>query len=286
MLVEKYRPKTFSEVVGREDAIKLIKEKIASPDGIPHLLMSGSAGLGKTSLAHVIANEIFGENKADLFFEFNASKDRGVEFIRTQISDIAKRNPISGKYKIILMDEADNITSDAQACFRRIIEQYSTITRFIFCANYPYKLIDPIISRFVQIEFHELDVKTIALQLKRIGTKEGMSLKDVEYIAIAKKSRGDMRRAINLLEGGNQENDDDKYWGGVTLESLVSMTKDERIMLAFKGDPEVIFSKLFDLIKNAREWKHLTALADCQSKMNLSVHKSVFLASFLEKLDK
>lgn len=285
MFTEKYRPQTYSDLVGRKEVIDLIKSK-SNDDGIPHLLFEGPPGSGKTSLAHVVGNELFGVNKSDLFFEFNASKDRGVEFIRTQIIDIAKRNPLSGKYKIILMDEADNITPDAQACFRRIIEQYSAITRFIFCANYPYKLIDPILSRFVRVEFNEIDTKTVALQLKKIGIKEGLKLTDGEYIAIAKKSRGDLRRALNLLEGGNVETDEDKYWASMTFDKLLAMDKNDRIMLAFKGDPDVIFGKLFELVKTEKRWQYLTTLADCQSKMNMSVHKTVFLASLLEKIEK
>lgn len=285
MLTEKYRPQKYSELVGRNEVIEMIKAK-TTKDGIPHLLFEGPPGTGKTTLAHVVANEIFGVNKSDLFFEFNASKDRGVEFIRTQIIDIAKRNPISGSYKIILMDEADNITPDAQACFRRIIEQYHSITRFIFCVNYPYKLIDPILSRFVRVEFNEIDTKTVALQLKKIGIKEGITLTDSEYISIAKKSRGDLRKALNILEGGNTETDEDKYWSSMTFDKLLSMDKNNRIMLAFKGDPDVIFGKLFELVRIEAKWQYLTVLADCQSKMNMSVHKSIFLASFLEKIER
>lgn len=285
MLTEKYRPQKYSELVGRNEVIELIKAK-SNSDGIPHLLFEGPPGTGKTTCAHVIANELFGVDKSDLFFEFNASKDRGVEFIRTQIIDIAKRNPISGKYKIILMDEADNITPDAQACFRRIIEQYSSITRFIFCCNYPYKLIDPILSRFVRVDFGEIDTKSVALHLKKIGIKEGMTLTDSEYIAIAKKSRGDLRKALNILEGGNSETDEDKYWSSMTFDKLNGMTKEERIMLAFKGDPDAIFGKLFEMTKAEKKWQYLTSLADCQSKMNMSVHKTVFLASLLEKMER
>lgn len=286
----KYKPmsgKYFRKyIVGYRNIGKVDCQCISvnSPDKL--FLTNDYTPTHNTTLAHVVANEIFGVNKSDLFFEFNASKDRGVEFIRTQIIDIAKRNPISGSYKIILMDEADNITPDAQACFRRIIEQYSTITRFIFCANYPYKLIEPILSRFVQVEFGEIDTKTVALQLKKIGVAEGYTLKDSEYIAMAKKARGDLRKALNLLEGGNIETDEDRYWAGMTYDKLISIPKDERILLAFKADPDVIFGKLFDMTKMEKKWQYLTALADCQAKMNMSVHKSVFLASFLEKLDK
>ena len=143
-----------------------------------------------------------------------------------------------------------------------------------------------ILSRFVRVEFNEIDTKTVALQLKKIGIKEGITLTDSEYISIAKKSRGDLRKALNILEGGNTETDEDKYWSSMTFDKLLSMDKNNRIMLAFKGDPDVIFGKLFELVRTEAKWQYLTVLADCQSKMNMSVHKTVFLASLLEKLEK
>jgi DNA polymerase III delta prime subunit len=113
-----------------------------------------------------------------------------------------------------------------------------------------------------------------------------MTLKDSEYIAIAKKARGDLRRALNILEGGNNETAEDKYWASMTFDRLLELPKEDRIMLAFKGDPDVIFGKLFEMVKAEKRWQYLTSLADCQSKMNMSVHKTVFLASLLEKMER
>lgn len=283
MLFETYRPKNYSELVGRQTHVEQVKKMVEKGDPIPHLLLFGPPGTGKTTFAKVVANEVLGEKVNGNFFEFNASSDRGIDFIRNEITEIAKRRPFGAPYKIILMDEADYITPEAQACFRRILEEYQRTTRFIFTANYPYKMIPALHSRFVSMEFPVIDVKTIGMRLKLISKKEGMELTDKRLIDIAKESNGDLRKAINMLQGGTPESDIAAKFEHLTLDKISDMSRDERILLAYAGDPEQIFGKLWEMVQREKAWDMLEMFANCNYKMNMSIHKTLFLAHLLDK---
>ena len=284
MLFENERPMCFDELVGRDKEIKQIKEMIASPNGIPHLLFSGRQGTGKTTIANIIANEVFGkEYKKSNYFEFNASSTRGIEFIRKDIAEIAKRRPMGVPYKIILMDEADNITPDAQASLRRIMEIHAKNTRFIFTCNYPQKIIAPLISRFVSIPFAKVDTKSMGMYLKRISKKHNLGFDDKKLIQFAKMADGDLRLALNNLEG-NIDSSVSEFIDNLTLDKINKMSLDDKInKLAFSLDPDYIFTKIWEIVKREKAWDLLLPLADCSFKMNNSLHKTLFLANLLEK---
>lgn len=284
MLFEKHRPTVFKELVGREKEIKQVEGMLKNGD-LGHLFLYGPPGTGKTTFAGVIANEVLKDSKDSNYYEFNASKDRGIDFIRNTVSDIAKRRPFGVPYKIILMDEADHITPDAQACFRRILEEHHHSTRFIFTANYPYKMIPALHSRFVSIEFPVIDQRTIAKRLKKIAKIEGMEIDDKRLIALGKQCNGDLRKAINMLQGGTEECEISNLFEEITIEKLSSMTKEERILLAFKGDPEMIFAKIWEMVQKEGAWDKVDLLSQCNYKMNMSVHKTLFLAHLLQKFE-
>ncbi|MCK9320080.1 AAA family ATPase [Methanoculleus sp.] len=283
MLFETERPSTLKQIVGRDKEIKQIQDMIARPDGIPHILLSGKAGTGKTTAAIAIANEILGDNKKSNFFEFNASSTRGIDFIRNEIGgEIAKRRPLGGApYKIILLDEADNITADAQMCLRRIMELHGRTTKFILTANYPFKLVAPLLSRCVQIPFDAIDTKTIAMHLKRIAAKHKMVFTDQQLIQFAKMANGDMRLAINNLEG-NVSSSSSEFIDKLTIASINGMERDAKISIAFSADPDYIFGKLWEIVQKEKAWDKLVPMADCNHKMNNAVHKTLFLANLLE----
>jgi len=283
MLFETHRPKTFKELVGRETQVAQIQKMVEKGEPIPHLFLFGPPGTGKTTFAKVIANEILGDKANGNFFEFNASSDRGIDFIRNDIQEIAKRRPFGSHYKIILMDEADYITPEAQACFRRILEEYQRTTRFIFTANYPYKMIPALHSRFVSMEFPVIDVKNIANRLKLIAKKEKMDIEDKRLIGIAKESNGDLRKAINMLQGGTVESDVSAKFENLNLEKISEMSRGQRILLAYAGDPEQIFGKLWDMVQREKDWDKLESMANCNHKMNMSIHKTMFIAYLLDK---
>lgn len=283
MFVEKYRPKSFDTVVGRDEIVAQLKKFLAQPEGLPHILFFGPPGTGKTLMAEVIANEIFGADKPSHFHEFNASSERGIDVVRDQIIKLASVKPMKFPYKIILMDESDHITGDAQAAFRRPIEMYQKHTRFIFTANYPYKLIEPVRDRFLQLELTKIDPMVIAKFLKKICKLENKQVDDKDLIAIAKRTGGAFRSALNMLEGIDKSLDEE-IWSSITLKKLQEMSREERIALAFKGDPDVIFLGIWEFVKREKAWDLLTALADTQAKMNFSAQKTIFLANFLDKL--
>jgi DNA polymerase III delta prime subunit len=183
------------------------------------------------------------------------------------------------------MDEADHITPEAQACFRRILEIYSKHTRFIFTANFPYRLVGPLLSRFLQFEFPSMDVKTIAKHLKRICIKEGIKdIEDKRLIAIANRSGGDLRQAIIAMGGSQPPSEAEEIWGRMTYQDLLAMNQEERVKLAFAGEPDVIFGKIWEFVQREKKWSLLPALADCNAKMNYSIHKTIFIANFLNNL--
>lgn len=284
LLTEKYRPQKFDDILGRDEQIAMVKNMIEKQGEINHLFLYGPAGTGKTTFAKVIANEILGDKLKGNFFEFNASADRGIDHLREDILPLAKERGFgSTPYKIILMDEADYITADAQACFRRILEEYSKITRFIFTGNYPYKLIPALISRFTSIEFPVIDAKVIAKRLWHINKTENLGLSQDDVKILTKKSNGDMRKAINLLQGG-VINDDTAELEKLSISQIASMNRNDKIELAFKGEPDQIFSILWEKVKAEKDWDKLEQLANCNFKMNQSVHKTLFLSVLLDKV--
>src|SRR2546425_998250 len=154
--VEKYRPKSLDEVVGQEEIVERLKA-YAKTGNLPHLLFAGPAGTGKTTSAIALARDMFGEDWRQNYFELNSSDERGIETVRTKVKEIARLAPFGGtNFKIIFLDEADNLTADAQAALRRTMETYSKTSRFILSANYSSRLIEPIQSRTAVFRFRPL----------------------------------------------------------------------------------------------------------------------------------
>jgi len=279
MLTEKFRPLLFTDIICRDNIIEDIKKQMASPDGIPHILFYGPQGTGKTSIAHVIGNEIYGDKKSNFFYEINASSDRGIDVIREKVTSLCKTTQFGFPYKIIFMDEADYLTPEAQACFRRLIETYHKTTRFIFACNQVYKLIPAMLSRFVKYEVSGVDIVTLAKRLKKINVSENLGFDDKKLIAIAKKANGDIRAALNMLEGNSSQ--DNATWDSMTWEKLMGMSKDQRFGLAFDGDPEMIYQKVWEMVQEKKAWINIDIMASTQANMNYAAIKNVFIANML-----
>lgn len=206
--VERYRPKKLEDVVQSDNLLELFKNSIKTKN-ISHFLFHGMPGSGKTSVALAIGREIFKEHFPNRVIEFNASDDRGINAVREKITYEAKKYVTEAKcadgtivppYKIIILDEADSMTDEAQDALRVIIEEYSTVTRFIFICNFISKITDAIKSRCSVIYFKKLSNECMVSKLNEIAQKESMLLQENHLNTIIDVSNGDMRKAIMLLQ--------------------------------------------------------------------------------------
>ncbi|MEM0156135.1 MAG: replication factor C small subunit [Thermoplasmataceae archaeon] len=197
---EKYRPTQLSEIVGQEEIVRKLKSFVERRE-LPHLIFAGPAGIGKTSAALALAMELFGQEWKQYILELNASNERGIDVIRENVKDFARIKASNDLgFKIIFLDEADQLTPEAQAALRRTMEVYSSTTRFIFSCNYSSQIIPPIQSRTVVMRFRPIKPADMMNRLKTIAKEEKMNINDESLLSIAEASEGDMRRALNVLQ--------------------------------------------------------------------------------------
>ena len=248
--IEKYRPLTLADIVGQKDIILRLQSYVKT-GSLPHLLFTGTAGIGKTTSAVALAREFFGDNWRMNFRELNASDERGIDVVRNQIKQFARTAPLGeATFKILFLDEADALTTDAQAALRRTMENYARNCRFILSCNYSSKIIDPIQSRCAIYRFKPLDREAITEELMRIAKNEGLSVSDDAVSAIIYIAQGDMRRAINALQGAAIISND------ITEKMIYEITSNARpdeilelIQVILQGDfeaSEQIFHELVD----------------------------------------
>ncbi len=205
---EKYRPEKLEDVVGHDDIIDRLKAYVEK-NNMPSLLFTGPAGTGKTASALAIGHELFKDNFEENFLELNASDERGIDIIRGKIKDFAATQPYGEiGFKLIFLDEADSLTSDAQNALRRTMENYTESTRFILTGNYGSKIIPPIQSRCALFRFNPLNEEKIIERLEYIAKEEGLKVKEDAYEALVYTSEGDMRKAINYLQTASTTKDE------------------------------------------------------------------------------
>jgi replication factor C small subunit len=197
---EKYRPTTLGEIRNQMEIVGRLK-KFAETRAMPHCLFAGPPGTGKTTASLCLAHDLFGERYADAFMELNASDSRGIDIIRTTVKEFARIATISGlPFKILVLDEADNMTGDAQHALRRTMERFTETCRFILCCNYSGRIIEPIQSRCAIFRFTPLKEDDVIGYLKEIAQKEKVQLLQDGLKAIVKISEGDLRKAVNTLQ--------------------------------------------------------------------------------------
>jgi len=198
--IEKYRPKALKEVIGQKDIVERLQAYVKAQN-IPHLMFAGPAGTGKTTCALALAKEMFGDMWKSNFVELNASDERGIDVVRGKIKEFARTAPIAGAdFKIIFLDEADALTSDAQAALRRTMERYSKTCRFILSCNFSSRIIEPIQSRTAVFRFRPLKADDVKGYLKTIAKNEKLDLSEDGVDAIVHVAGGDMRKAVNSLQ--------------------------------------------------------------------------------------
>ncbi|GAA6008914.1 hypothetical protein JCM10207_004023 [Rhodosporidiobolus poonsookiae] len=210
--VEKYRPKNLGEVSAQEHTVNVLKKTLGSSN-LPHMLFYGPPGTGKTSTILALCKQLFGP---DLYrsrvLELNASDERGISVVRDKIKNFAKTAVTANHdptypappFKIIILDEADSMTQDAQSALRRIMENHSKITRFCLICNYVTRIIEPITSRCSKFRFKPLDTGSTESRLKEICLAEKVDCPDDALQALIKTSDGDLRRAITYLQSASR----------------------------------------------------------------------------------
>lgn len=198
--IEKYRPKDFSDIKGQEDIVKKIMAFVKQKN-MPHLLFTGPAGIGKTSLALVAAKQLFDAEWRQNFLELNASDERGIDVIRNKVKDFARTKAIgNAPFKIIYLDECDALTREAQQALRRTMENYTQTCRFILSANYSSKIIEPIQSRCAIFRFKPLEKKDIFFIVDKISETEKIKVDTKAKEALYEISEGDCRNVENIMQ--------------------------------------------------------------------------------------
>ncbi len=197
---EKYRPRTLTEIINQKEIVDRLKGFVET-NTMPHCLFAGPAGTGKTTAALSLARDLFKENYADSLFELNASDERGINVVRERVKTFARTRSLGGiPFKILVLDEADNMTSDAQQALRRTMERYTETCRFILICNYSSRIIDPIQSRCAPFRFTPLDDDDIQGRLSYVAQNEGLELRADGMQAILTECQGDLRKAFNTLQ--------------------------------------------------------------------------------------
>ncbi|ESW99729.1 Replication factor C subunit 2 [Ogataea parapolymorpha DL-1] len=266
--VEKYRPKTLDEITSQSHAVQVLKRNLQTAN-LPHMLFYGPPGTGKTSTILAMAKELYGPHLfRSRVLELNASDERGISIVRDKIKNFARlsiSNPSKEDlekypcppYKLLILDEADSMTSDAQSALRRTMETYSGITRFCLICNYITRIIDPLASRCSKFRFKMLDEENSIKRLQYICNEENVTASTPVLKEILRISDGDLRKAINFLQSVHKMlmPAEDEMADDVTEDQIRDvfgyLPKDqlmELIRLAEKKDMDRIFEFVTDYI--------------------------------------
>jgi replication factor C subunit 2/4 len=247
--VEKYRPKSVDEVSHQGEVVASLKKSLEQKN-LPHLIFYGPPGTGKTSTILACARQLYGAEYKNRVMELNASDERGIAVVRNKIKSFAQvavsSNDNLPPYKLIVLDEADSMTTDAQSALRRTMETYSKVTRFCIICNYISRLIPPIASRCAKFRFKPLPGEAMIDRLQFIGKQEGVDCSDEAMGELIKYSEGDMRRAIQMLQSLHR-----LHGGGLQPQGVLDLCG---------AVPHERMSALFDVCR-ANDWERLAGFA-------------------------
>jgi replication factor C small subunit len=200
MWTEKYRPHSLSDIVDQEEIVNRLKSFVKAQN-VPHCIFAGPPGTGKTTAALCLANDLYGSRYREYTMELNASDERGINVVRETVKTFARTKSIGEvSFKILILDEADNMTNDAQQALRRTMERYTETARFILIANYSGKIIEPIQSRCAPFRFTYLPREHAINRIKYIAKCECLTIKEDGLESILEISGGDLRKATNILQ--------------------------------------------------------------------------------------
>jgi len=269
---EKYRPQSFDDLIAHQEILQTIT-RLIDADQLPHLLLYGPPGTGKTTAILACARRMYGNSYRSMILELNASDERGIDVVRQQIKDFASTKKIfSQGVKLIVLDEADAMTSQAQAALRRVMEKYTKNTRFCLICNYISKITPAIQSRCTRFRFAPISPKYAASRMKYIAEQEGVQLSEDGMEALLKLGAGDMRKTINILQSTHMA------YGLVNLDNIYLCTGNplpsdiEQILYWMLNDD---YSEAYKSIKQLKGLKGL-ALADILREIHMFVLKIQF----------
>jgi DNA polymerase III delta prime subunit len=194
-LIEKYRPSRLEDLKNQDDIKNILKDMVKNRN-IPHMIFYGGAGTGKTSTAIAVCKQLYKSTYNDNVLELNASDERGIRVVREKIKTFAQKSA-DDDFKIIILDEADAMTTDSQFALRRIIEKYSINTRFVLICNYINKIISPLLSRCSVFRFKTMEYSNITNILNDIMEKENITINEKLLNRLIKD---DLRKSINNLQ--------------------------------------------------------------------------------------
>ncbi|KAJ2496786.1 Subunit of heteropentameric Replication factor C (RF-C) [Coemansia sp. RSA 1972] len=209
--VEKYRPKNIDDVTAQDEVVQVLRKSLETKN-LPHLLFYGPPGTGKTSTILALTRDMYGPEACKTrVLELNASDERGIAVVREKVKTFARavvsradpKYP-SPPYKIVILDEADSMTTDAQAALRRIMEKYSRITRFCLVCNYVSRIIEPLASRCTKFRFKSLPREQAIGRVTEVARLENVSCRDGAMEALVDCAEGDLRRAIMSLQSASR----------------------------------------------------------------------------------
>ena len=237
MWAEKYRPKSLDKIINQVDIVDRLKSFVKAKN-VPHCIFAGPPGTGKTTAALCLARDLYGKGYREHLMELNASDERGIKIVRETVKTFARTRSIGEiPFKILILDEADNMTSDAQQALRRTMERFTETCRFIMIANYSGKIIEPLQSRCAPFRFSYMSKEDQDRYLRNIIEKEDIKILDEGYDAIFEVSEGDLRKATNTLQAAASMG---KVIDTETVYSVIGRANpadvNEMIKTAMKGD--------------------------------------------------
>lgn len=247
--IEKYRPFSLNDIISQDDVIGVLKEFIKNKC-LPHLLLYGPPGTGKTSTITACAKELYKDDYPYMVMELNASDDRGIEVVRNRIIKFANTKSLVSDtndelFKLIILDETDAMTDDAQAILRKVVENCASNTRFCLICNYIHNINPALQSRSTVFRFSPLQIDKIKEKLFSISSEENIKVTENGIENIAKKSRGDMRKALNILQSTSMAY---RIVNEVNVNKRIGYPQKKHIEFIFNTLVTDAFSKSYDEI--------------------------------------